>query len=169
MKRNGGRLEPEARLQVVWVAEPFIIAGLVLIGFGLEKHMTYWIPGVGYGLFSFGVMLCSVGVNAYNLDAYSEGSGEVAAWLNFSRTTGGFVSLCYFLRKQSTTGCVLVPPRSITTSHNYIYSDLITETSNLLNPKYSPRQTISPSHQSSPSHPSRKPDTTPTNSLSPRS
>lgn len=91
MRRNHGRLEPEARLQVIWVAEPFLITGLVLIGYGLEKHWTYWVPGIGLGMFSFGIMLCSVGVNAYNLDAYPEGSGEVAAWINFSRTTGGFV------------------------------------------------------------------------------
>ena len=40
-------------------------------------------------------MWCSVGVNAYNLDAYPEGAGEVAAWINSSRTTGGFL-VSYF-------------------------------------------------------------------------
>jgi len=53
------------------------------------------LTALAWGLFSFGIMICSVGVNAYNLDAYPEGSGEVAAWINFSRTTGGFI-VSYF-------------------------------------------------------------------------
>ena len=31
----------------------------------------------------------------YNLDSYPEGSGECSAWINFSRTTGGFI-ISYF-------------------------------------------------------------------------
>ena len=91
MKRNHGRLDPEARLQVIWLSEPFIISGLVLLGFALQNLWHYMLAGLGFGLYSFGIMWCSVGVNAYNLDAYPEGAGEVAAWINFSRTLGGFI------------------------------------------------------------------------------
>lgn len=35
-------------------------------------------------------MIATVGLQAYNLDWYPEGSGEVAAWMNFGRTTGSF-------------------------------------------------------------------------------
>jgi hypothetical protein len=37
------------------------------------------------------MMVTTVALTAYNLDSYPEGSGEVAAWLNFSRTLGGFI------------------------------------------------------------------------------
>ena len=39
-----------------------------------------------------GVMIMTVAVNAYLLDAYPEGSGEVGAWVNFSRSMGGFMA-----------------------------------------------------------------------------
>jgi hypothetical protein len=40
-------------------------------------------------------LIATGGLNAYNLDAYPEGSGEVGAWINFARTTGGFI-ITYF-------------------------------------------------------------------------
>lgn len=40
-------------------------------------------------------MITTVAITAYNLDSYPEGSGEVAAWINFARTTGGFI-ISYF-------------------------------------------------------------------------
>jgi len=40
-------------------------------------------------------MISTVAITAYLLDSYPEGSGEVAAWLNFARTTGGFI-VSYF-------------------------------------------------------------------------
>jgi len=48
-----------------------------------------------WGLYVFGTMIASVGVSAYQLDAYPRGSGEVGAWINFSRTAAGFV-VAYF-------------------------------------------------------------------------
>ena len=40
-------------------------------------------------------MITTVALNAYNLDSYPEASGEVSSWINFSRTTGGFI-VSYF-------------------------------------------------------------------------
>lgn len=91
MRRNKGRLEPEARLFVIWLSTPFMIAGLVLLGFALEHAYHYLVLALAWGLYVFGVMITTVGINAYVLDSYPEGSGEVSAWLNFARTTGGFV------------------------------------------------------------------------------
>lgn len=39
-----------------------------------------------------GIMIATVALNAYLLDAYPEGSGEVAAWINVGRTMGGFMA-----------------------------------------------------------------------------
>ncbi|KAF2186415.1 MFS transporter [Zopfia rhizophila CBS 207.26] len=91
MRRNKGLLEPEARLWVVWLATPFMVAGIVLLGFTLQDGYHYMVCALGWGLYVFGIMISTVGLNAYVLDSYPEASGEVAAWLNFSRTTGGFV------------------------------------------------------------------------------
>lgn len=91
MRRNKGILEPEARLWVIWLSTPFMIAGLVLLGYSLENAYHFMVCAVGWGLYIFGIMISTVGLNAYVLDSYPEGAGEVSAWLNFARTTGGFV------------------------------------------------------------------------------
>ncbi|KAL1980470.1 hypothetical protein VTN96DRAFT_4127 [Rasamsonia emersonii] len=95
MRQHSGRLEPEARLRAIWVSTPFILAGLILIGFCLERDYHYMITALAWGLYVFGVMITTVAVNAYNLDSYPEGSGEVAVLVNFGRTTGGFI-VSYF-------------------------------------------------------------------------
>ncbi|MDI1488690.1 MAG: hypothetical protein OHK93_007966 [Ramalina farinacea] len=91
MRRHHGRLDPEARLLACYVATPFMLSGLVLIGFAMQHTYHYMLIALGWGLYVFGTMIVSVALNAYNLDSYPEASGEVAAWVNFSRTTGGFI------------------------------------------------------------------------------
>ena len=89
IRRHAGYLEPEARLWVLWISTPFMVAGLVLLGFSLEYAYHWSIAAIGWALYVWAIMISTVGVNAYVLDAYPGGSGEVSAWLNFSRTTGG--------------------------------------------------------------------------------
>ena len=72
MKRNNNHLEPEARLTVIWFSTPFMLAGLVLLGFALERAYHYMICSLGWGLYVFGIMITTVGVNAYVLDSYPE-------------------------------------------------------------------------------------------------
>ncbi|KAF5858016.1 hypothetical protein ETB97_004947 [Aspergillus alliaceus] len=95
-RRNKGRLEPEARLLAIWVATPFMIAGLILLGFALEGAYHYMLAALGWGCYVFGIMIVTVATNAYVLDSYPEASGEVAAWINFGRTAGGFI-VSYFM------------------------------------------------------------------------
>ncbi|BDD60932.1 hypothetical protein MAP00_006019 [Monascus purpureus] len=95
IRRHPGRLEPEARLIAIWISTPFIIAGLVLLGFALQRRYHYMLTVLGWGLHVFGIMITTVAITSYNLDSYPEGSGEVSAWLNFARTTGGFI-VSYF-------------------------------------------------------------------------
>ena len=40
-----------------------------------------------------GIMIATVALNAYLLDAYPEGSGEVGAWITMGRTMGGFMAV----------------------------------------------------------------------------
>lgn len=96
MRRHDGHLEPEARLRANILATPFMIAGLILMGFALENKFHYMLVGFGWGLYVFGVMIMTVGINAYNLSCYPQASGEVTAWINMARTTGGFI-VSYFM------------------------------------------------------------------------
>ena len=90
MRRHNGVLEPEGRLSVIWLGTPFVISGLVLIGFCLENGYHYMLTSLAWGLYVFGLMIITVAIASYNLDSYPEGSGEVGQWLNQSRTLGGF-------------------------------------------------------------------------------
>lgn len=91
-RRHAARFEPEARLLVLWLSTPFLVAGLVLLGFALQHGYHFMLTALGWGLYVFGIMITTVGISAYMLDSYPEGSGEVAAWLNAARTTGGFLA-----------------------------------------------------------------------------
>lgn len=93
--KHHGRFEPEARLMAIWFSTPFMITGLVVIGFALQKPFPAAVLGVGWGLFVFGIMITTVALQAYVLGCYPEGSGEVAGWLNFARSMGGF-AVSYF-------------------------------------------------------------------------
>ncbi|KLJ09895.1 hypothetical protein EMPG_14688 [Blastomyces silverae] len=105
-QRNNGRLEPEARYIATWIATPFMFAGLILLGFALEREYHYMLASLGWGLYVFGIMITTVAVNAYVLDSYPEASGEVAAWINFGRTTGGFVVSYFMVRWANDQGTI---------------------------------------------------------------
>lgn len=91
MRRHGGVLEPEARLSVLWISTPIMACGLVLLGFSLERGYHYMLTSLAWGLYVFAIMIITVAVSSYNLDCYPEGSGEVGALVNQSRTLGGFI------------------------------------------------------------------------------
>ncbi|OQU99449.1 hypothetical protein CLAIMM_05080 [Cladophialophora immunda] len=90
-KSHSGYFHPEARLRGVWVATPFLVAGLVLIGYAFQDRLHYLVAAAGWLLFNMGAMTSVVSINAYCLDSYPEASGEAAAWLNVGRTVGGFI------------------------------------------------------------------------------
>ena len=85
-----------------------MLTGLVVLGFALEEAWHYMIAALGWGFYVFvsllpvsscldfliyeqGIMITTVAITSYNLDCYPEGSGEVAAWINFARTTGKWI------------------------------------------------------------------------------
>ncbi|KAJ5888676.1 hypothetical protein N7495_008717 [Penicillium taxi] len=95
-KRHNGRLDPEARLIAIWITLPFMVGGAILMGFSLERHYHYMLTALGWGCFVYGIMIVTVAVASYLLDAYPEASGEVSAWVNFGRVIGGFI-VSYFM------------------------------------------------------------------------
>ena len=48
-----------------------------------------------WDLFLFSLTISTTGLDAYLLDSYPRGSGEMAAWFNVGRSTGGFI-VSYF-------------------------------------------------------------------------
>ncbi|KAF2993748.1 hypothetical protein E8E13_001001 [Curvularia kusanoi] len=95
IKKHENHFEPEARLWAMWVSTPFLLAGLIGLGFCLQDGYHYMLTSLFWGLYVFGIMITTVALNAYNLDSYPEASGEGSAWLNFARTAGGFI-ISYF-------------------------------------------------------------------------
>ncbi|AEO71904.1 uncharacterized protein THITE_2124783 [Thermothielavioides terrestris NRRL 8126] len=95
IRRHKGHFEPEVRLRAVFFSAPLMIVGLVLLGQCFENAWHYMVTSVCWGLYVFGIMIATVALNSYCLDSYPEASGEVSAWLNFSRTIGGFI-ISYF-------------------------------------------------------------------------
>lgn len=92
MARHNGRIDPEARLIAIWLSTPFYLIGLIVMGNALGRHWHYMALAVGWALQNFGIIVITTAVNSYVLDAYPEGSGEVAAVLNAGRAWGGFVA-----------------------------------------------------------------------------
>ena len=54
IKAHGGHFEPEVRLRAIYVSTPFILAGLVGLGFALEDAFHYMVTSVFWGLYVFG-------------------------------------------------------------------------------------------------------------------
>ncbi|KAG8629787.1 hypothetical protein KVT40_001406 [Elsinoe batatas] len=103
-RAHAGHFEPEVRLRAMYFSTPFMIAGLVGIGFALEDAYHFMLTSLFWGLYVFGVMITTVALNAYCLDSYPEASGEVAAWINFGRTTGGFIISYFQVRWANSSG-----------------------------------------------------------------
>jgi hypothetical protein len=66
--------------------------GILVLGQALQNRWHYIVVAVFAAMQVFGIMTATTAVNAYVLDAYPEGSGEVGAWINVGRSMGGFMA-----------------------------------------------------------------------------
>ena len=92
MKRHDGVIVPEARLLIVWLASPLLAVSILILGFALQNNWHYMTIAVFVAMQIAGIMIATVALNAYLLDAYPEGSGEIGAWIVAGRTLGGFMA-----------------------------------------------------------------------------
>ena len=92
VRRHQGRIDPEARLIICYLASLLMALGLLVLGFALQRTWHYMAVAVFAAMQVAGIMIATTAVNAYLLDSYPEGSGEVGAWINVGRTLGGFMA-----------------------------------------------------------------------------
>ncbi|KAK5120793.1 hypothetical protein LTR85_005859 [Meristemomyces frigidus] len=91
-KRHEGRIDPEARLVISYLASILMAVGLLILGFALQHTWHYMIVAVFCAMQVAGIMIATTAVNAYLLDSFPEGSGEVGALVVVGRTLGGFMA-----------------------------------------------------------------------------
>jgi MFS family permease len=78
-RRNGGVYEPEMRLWLMLLSTPFLAAGYVIFGVGLDKGWGWPVVCVGLGLASFGSAAPMALTLTYLTDAYTEVGGVLLA------------------------------------------------------------------------------------------
>lgn len=88
--KHKGRFEPEVRLWSVYISAWITIPGLILVGQAVQHKLLWVAAAVGWAMVMGGIMVDSVAITAYSLDAFPSAPAEVAAWLNMARTMGGF-------------------------------------------------------------------------------
>jgi MFS family permease len=71
-RRNKGIYEPEMRLWMMAPFVPFILAGALMFGIGLNNGLSWPIVAVGYGLTGFGLNPVSSVALTYITDSYTE-------------------------------------------------------------------------------------------------
>lgn len=89
--RRHGHIDPEARLTIAYPATLLLFVALLVLGFALQHRWHYMVLGVFSAVQTVGLMIVTTAINAYLLDGYPEGSGEVGAWITASRNWGGFM------------------------------------------------------------------------------
>ncbi|GJE87379.1 MFS general substrate transporter [Phanerochaete sordida] len=95
IRRNGGVFEAESRLWACYVAVALYTCGMLLLGAGLQKHLTIAAFIIGWGLVEIATMVNTTVVYVYLNDSFPKYKGEMSALLNLARTLGGF-SVAYF-------------------------------------------------------------------------
>lgn len=106
VRRHSGHIEPEARLIIIWLASPIMAVSILVLGFALQHSYHYIVIAVFMAGQVIDIMVATVGLNAYLLDAFPEGSGEVGAWIVVGRTMGGFMATYVEIHWVNTSGPV---------------------------------------------------------------
>ena len=91
-RRHNGTIEPEARLIIIWLATPIMAISILVLGYAIERVWHWSVLAVFFAGQVMGIMIATTAINAYLLDAYPEGSGEVGAWIVVGRTMGGLMA-----------------------------------------------------------------------------
>ncbi|KAK4949913.1 hypothetical protein LTR10_011755 [Elasticomyces elasticus] len=91
IRRSGGTYDAEVRLWTLYVSVVFLVAGLVLFGYGLKLHLPWIALVMAWAFYMFGVVTETVAITAYALDVFPDYGVEAAAIIGIFRTSGGFI------------------------------------------------------------------------------
>ena len=91
-RRHNGRIDAEARLIITYPATILLGICLIVLGLAIQNVWYYMVLAVFAAVQCVGVMIVTTAINAYLLDCYPEGSGEVSAWVTASRNWSGFMA-----------------------------------------------------------------------------
>ncbi|KAI9710563.1 MAG: hypothetical protein M1820_002699 [Bogoriella megaspora] len=91
-RRHNGRIEPEARLALTYLATFIMAVALLILGFAIQHRWHYMVLAVCAAIQCVGIMIATTAVSAYLLDAFPEGAGEINAWVSIGRAWGGFMA-----------------------------------------------------------------------------
>lgn len=69
-QKHNGNIEPEARLQGIWLGAVTLPVGLLIYGFGIEYKIHWAMPCVGMGMAIFGVQIIATVCYSYASDCY---------------------------------------------------------------------------------------------------
>ena len=92
MHRHSSYIELEARLIFIWLASPLMAVSILILSFAIQHTYHYMVIAVFFAAQVMGIMIATVALDTYLLDAYPEGSGEVGAWIAVGRAMGGFMA-----------------------------------------------------------------------------
>ena len=93
-KHHSNHFEPAARLWVSYPTTIIMFVVVLLFGFALQRHWHYMVIAVLFAAQVVGIMIATVGIYAYLLDAYPEGSGKAGAWTDFGKLQRHVVTCC---------------------------------------------------------------------------
>ena len=83
---RGGRAVCEDRLTAnLWFAFIFIVFGILLFGWGIEKNLSYWCGIVAFGIQTFGMNQVMTATSAYIVDSIPGAGASATASANLIR------------------------------------------------------------------------------------
>lgn len=83
---RGGRAVCEDRLTAnLWFAFVFIVFGILLFGWGIQKNLSYWCGIVAFGIQTFGMNQVMTATSAYIVDAVPGAGASATASANLIR------------------------------------------------------------------------------------
>jgi hypothetical protein len=88
-KRNGGIFSPESRLVMLIVPALFVPVGLLMFGFGAERHLHWIVLYIGYFLLNVCNATAAICM-AYVIDCYVEISAEALLLINGAKNAVAF-------------------------------------------------------------------------------
>eukprot|EP00136_Aspergillus_niger_P001056 XP_001389854.2 MFS multidrug transporter [Aspergillus niger CBS 513.88] len=106
-KRTGHKPEPEYRLWLSYIGYLLTIAGVVVFLVCTENAQTgKWNvrPIIGTGIGAFGNQVVTTVLITYAVDSYPADSGSVGVFINFIRSTWGFIGPFWFPDMFDTVG-----------------------------------------------------------------